>query len=144
MTGGRDGDGSGGNEGRGGGQTDRPAPGPLPQRAGPARRRLRGIDRGPQPVGEALDDVVRGLARPSRPSSSAATLGTVFSRWEEVVGPAVARHARPLRLETGLLVVAVDQPPWATQVKALGSQILARIGELTGERLERMDVVVRR
>ena len=110
----------------------------------PRRRRLRGADRGPQPIGSSLDDVVRGLAPPSRPSPSASAWGTVFSRWEEVVGPAVARHARPLRLESGLLVVAVDQPAWATQVRTLGPRIVAEITELTGERLERLDVVVRR
>lgn len=91
-----------------------------------------------------LDDVVRGLSPPSRPAPSAATLGTVFSRWEEVVGDAVARHARPLRLEAGVLVVAVDQPPWATQVRTLAPRILAQVAELTGERLEGMEVVVRR
>jgi predicted nucleic acid-binding Zn ribbon protein len=102
------------------------------------------VDRGPQPIGSALDDVLQGLAPPTRPLPSAATWGTVFSRWEEVVGPAVARHARPLRLEAGVLVVAVDQPPWATQVRTLGPRILAGITELTGEPLAHMEVVVRR
>ena len=129
--------GQGGPGGRGGAAGgDQPPP--------PRRRRQRGVDRGPQPIGSSLDDVVRGLAPPSRPSPSASAWGTVFSRWEEVVGPAVARHARPLRLESGLLVVAVDQPAWATQVRALGPRIVAEIAELTGERLERLDVVVRR
>lgn len=59
------------------------------------------------------------------------------------MGPALARHARPLRLEDGALVVAVDRPPWATQVKALGGDILARLREETGEPLERLVVVVR-
>ncbi len=102
------------------------------------------MDRGPQPVGPALDAVIRGLSPPGRPAPRAAVWGTVFSRWEEVVGPAVARHARPQRLEAGVLVVAVDQPAWATQVRTLGGRILGQIAELTGERLERLDVVVRR
>ena len=131
--------GSGGQHGSGG-----PGGAEGGDRPPPRRRRLRGVDRGPQPIGSSLDDVVRGLAPPSRPSTSASALGTVFSRWEEVVGPAVARHARPLRLESGRLVVAVDQPAWATQVRALGPRIVAEIAELTGERLERLDVVVRR
>jgi predicted nucleic acid-binding Zn ribbon protein len=115
-------------------------------------------------VGEALDEVVSGLAPPSsrnagraggtaRPGAeadaaapaapTAATLGTVFSRWEELVGAAVARHTRPLRLEGGTLVVAVDQPPWATQVRVLAPGILARLTEETGELLDRLQVVVR-
>jgi len=118
----------------------------------PGRRRG-GTDRGPRPVGEALDDVVAGLSPPGPPGPpggattagppSAAALGTVFSRWEELVGPAVARHARPLRVGAGTLVVAVDQPPWATQVRALAPEILARLAQRTGERLDRLEVVVR-
>lgn len=109
----------------------------------PRRRRLRGADRGPRPLVAALDDVVRGLAPRDRPPPPAAALGTVFSKWDDVVGPAVARHARPLRVEQGVLVVAVDQPAWATQVRTLAPRILDRIAELTNERLDRLEVVVR-
>jgi predicted nucleic acid-binding Zn ribbon protein len=70
--------------------------------------------------------------------------GTVFTRWEEIVGPSLARHTRPLRLESAVLVVAVDQPPWATQVRALAPGILDRLRERTGETLEHLEVVVRR
>ena len=40
-------------------------------------------------------------------------------------------------------MVAVDQPAWATQVRVLAPGILARLTERTGERLDRLDVVVR-
>lgn len=114
---------------------------------------------------ESLDNVVAGITPPRPPEkppdaggrsapgagagagaprpASAAALGTVFSRWEELVGPAVARHVRPLRLEGGTLVVAVDQPPWATQMRVLAPGILVRLSEQTGERLDRLEVVVR-
>jgi predicted nucleic acid-binding Zn ribbon protein len=71
----------------------------------------------------------------------------VFTRWEEVVGATLAGHATPVRVEAGVLVVAVDQPPWATQVRVLGPRILARVAELAGDRADRLDrveVVVRR
>jgi predicted nucleic acid-binding Zn ribbon protein len=84
-----------------------------------------------------------GSAAPRRAAVPAAALGTVFSKWEELVGPAVAKHTRPLRVESGTLVVAVDQPPWATQVRVLAPHILARVSERTGEPFERLDVVVR-
>jgi len=128
-------------------------------RRGPRRAR-HGVDPGPRPVADALDEVLAGLVPPAprrvepgrdsaerasggRPSPSAATWGTVFSRWEELVGPGVARHAWPLRLEERALVVAVDRPPWATQVRALSADILSRLSEETGEPLERLVVVVR-
>lgn len=149
----------------------RPPGPPRPPRR--PRRRPGGADPGPRPVGDSLDDVLRALVRerprptgapappagpgahapegtppppappPPAPPASAATWGTIFSRWEELVGEALARHARPLRLEDGALVVAVDRPPWATQVRALAGDILARVREETGEPLERLVVVVR-
>jgi predicted nucleic acid-binding Zn ribbon protein len=115
-------------------------------------------------VRESLDEVVAGLvsagsgagslaarrpssaqgtpAGPEQRRASATTLGTVFSCWAELVGPSVARHVRPLRLEGTTLRVAVDQSPWATQVRALAPGILERIAQETGERLDRLDVVV--
>jgi predicted nucleic acid-binding Zn ribbon protein len=56
----------------------------------------------------------------------------VFAHWEQLVGPAVADHARPVSLSHGVLVVAVDQPAWATQVRFLATEILARIADATG------------
>lgn len=131
----------------------------------PGRRPRGGADRGPLPVREALDDVVAGLEppgprggppgcagargapgtppEPEARRTSASALGAVFSRWADLVGPSVARHVRPLRLEGGTLLVAVDQPPWATQVRALAPGILERLAEETGERLDRLEVVVR-
>ncbi len=113
-------------------------------------RRRSGIDRGPRPIGESLDDAVAGFVPPSAatdasrpPDLTAGALSAVFSRWEEIVGPAVARHVRPIRFSGGALVVAVDQPAWATQVRALGPGLLARVGEVGGVVPERLQVIVK-
>ncbi len=58
----------------------------------------------------------------------------VFAHWEQLVGPALADHARPVSLRDGVLLVAVDQPAWATQVRFLATQVLERIAESTGRR----------
>lgn len=94
-----------------------------------------------------------GLSPPSRASRvpggegrgapRADVLGSVFSRWDEIVGPALARHVRPLTLADGVLAVAVDQPAWATQVRALGATILERVGEVAGEVPAELRVAVR-
>lgn len=68
----------------------------------------------------------------------------MFARWDDIVGPAMARHVQPLRFSGGVLVVAVDQPAWATQVRALGSGLLARVGEVAGTVPDRLQVTVRR
>lgn len=56
-------------------------------------------------------------------------VGVVFGRWEELVGPAMAAHVRPLRLHGSALVVVADHPAWATQVRHLAPDVLARLAE---------------
>jgi predicted nucleic acid-binding Zn ribbon protein len=43
-----------------------------------------------------------------------------------------------------VLVVAVDHPAWATQVRALGASLLAKVAEVTGELPERLEISVRK
>ena len=99
----------------------------------------------PVPIGESLGQVVRSLRGPERGrpdagagvapgagAPSAATLGGVFGRWDEVVGEAVARHAQPVKLDGDRLVVEVDDPAWATQLRFLEATLLARLTEALG------------
>ncbi len=65
----------------------------------------------------------------------------VFSRWEDVVGARVARHAQPLRVEGDVLVVAVDQGVWATQMRVLSAEIGGRLSDLTGGELRSLRIV---
>lgn len=50
----------------------------------------------------------------------------VEGRWVEVVGEALAGHTRPVRVREGTLVIAVEDPAWATQVRWLGEELAAR------------------
>ena len=92
-----------------------------------------------------------GLRPPAGPPTTgdrrtvppAGALAGLFSRWEEVVGAAMARHVRPLTLAGGVLSVGVDQPAWATQVRMLAPTILERVAEVTGEAPARLQVRVR-
>jgi predicted nucleic acid-binding Zn ribbon protein len=67
----------------------------------------------------------------------------LFARWEEIAGPGMAEHVRPVRLAKGALVVAADQPAWATKARLSGTHLLDRVGQLSGQRPDRLDVVVR-
>lgn len=101
----------------------------------------------PIPLGESLTGVVRSLRGPvaaKSPMSSAAALGGVFGRWDEVVGAVVAAHVQPVRLDGVRLVVEVDDPAWATQLKFLESDLRVRLAEVAGARIEHFDVRVRR
>jgi predicted nucleic acid-binding Zn ribbon protein len=77
----------------------------------------------------ALDGVVRELGGPA---ISSASLSGVFGQWREVVGDAIADHADPIAIDQGRLVVAVDQPGWATQLRFLEQDLLTRIDERVG------------
>jgi predicted nucleic acid-binding Zn ribbon protein len=79
------------------------------------------------PLASSLAGELRRLGGPDPVITTA-----VFAHWEQLVGPALAAHARPLSLRDGVLVVAVDQPAWATQIRFLGADIVARITEATG------------
>jgi predicted nucleic acid-binding Zn ribbon protein len=100
-----------------------------------------------QPLSAALDEVLAALAPPTarrRTDSSARTIGGVFARWEDAVGPTVAAHARPVKLAEGRLLVDVDEPGWASQLRYLEADLLARIREVAGPGVDAIDWRVRR
>ena len=93
----------------------------------------------PVPISKSLDGVVRSLRGPSRKAVSG-----LFGRWVEAVGPQVAEHVRPLKLDERVLVVEVDDPAWATQVKFLTPTIIERLASGAGVEIDRVDVRVDR
>lgn len=101
--------------------------------------------RGDEPIrlGDSVQEVVRSLrADDSRPTTPAAAIGGVFGRWEEAVGADVARHVEPVSLDGTTLVVSVDDPAWATQVRFLERTVRDRLAEVAGVTVERLEVRV--
>jgi predicted nucleic acid-binding Zn ribbon protein len=96
-------------------------------------------DDDPVPITTSLEGVVRSLRGPGRRE-----VGGVFGRWAEAVGEQVAAHVQPVKLDRGVLVVEADDPAWATQVKFLSGTIAARLHEVIGVSVERVDVRVAR
>ena len=93
----------------------------------------------PIPISRSLDGVVRSLRGPSR-----AAVSGVFGKWVDAVGEQVADHVRPLKLDERVLVVEVDDPAWATQVKFLTPTIIGRLREVAGVEVDRVEVRVDR
>lgn len=83
---------------------------------------------GPRRLEEALDQVTSGLKAPR-----AQVLKMVFEAWEELVGSVMAAHSSPVRLVGGELVVAVDDPAWATEMKFFGGELIGRINAAAEE-----------
>ena len=94
----------------------------------------------PVPVTDALDGLLRSL----KGGGSRKEVGGVFGRWDEAVGAAIAANVRPVRLEHGTLLVEVDEPAWATQVRFLDADIRRCLADVTGVTIDRIDVRVGR
>jgi predicted nucleic acid-binding Zn ribbon protein len=69
----------------------------------------------------------------------------VVARWREAVGDVVADHAKPVSLEAGRLLVEVDDPGWATQLRYLESTLVEQLAAVLGTGVvTRVNVRVRR
>jgi predicted nucleic acid-binding Zn ribbon protein len=101
-------------------------------------RRARGYSgsgpdpRDPQTFGDELAKLVkaRGWQRP-------AAEATVFGAWERVVGPDIAKHSRPIKLDDGELTVEAESTAWATQLRLLAASLLQRIAKEVGHNVVR-------
>jgi len=82
----------------------------------------------PRPVGEALAQLVQRQGWSQR-----LVTATLWARWDEVVGPDLARHCQPVRVAGGILVVRARSAVWATQLRYLVPGLLANLTEVLGE-----------
>jgi predicted nucleic acid-binding Zn ribbon protein len=62
-----------------------------------------------------------------------AAVGSVFGRWEQIVGEALAAHTRPGGFTDGELLVIADSTAWATQVRLLRAQLIRRLNSELGD-----------
>lgn len=117
--------------------------GPSDGRAGddrwevPDGDRLRRV-RGPQ----RLDDLLAGFVG-RRGWRDRVEAVSVFSRWQQIVGPELDRRCEPVRLAGGLLVVRVQTQAWAAQIRYLLPRIRERANTLLADQqVERVRLVV--
>lgn len=91
-----------------------------------------------------MGDVLRSLRSDggARPPTTVTALGGLFGRWDDIVGPAVAAHVQPVSLDGDVLVVRVDDPAWATQLKFLERSMRDRLAEVAGVTIGRVEVRV--
>ncbi len=66
--------------------------------------------------------------RQPRPHSEAC-----FEDWDAMVGDQMAAHVRPVRLRDTTLVVAVNEPGWASQVRWMAPELLERLAAGLGD-----------
>ena len=61
------------------------------------------------------------------------TAAGVLANWDQVVGPEIADHCRPVSLVEGELVLVAESTAWATQLRLLTKTLLSRVREHAGE-----------
>lgn len=104
----------------------------------PGRNPVRGRRRrwsGPGPDArdpQLLSSVTADLAR-SRGWSTKVAEGSVFGQWEAVVGDQIAEHANPVSLTDGVLTIEAESTAWATQLRMVQAQVLAKIAAAVGD-----------
>lgn len=81
----------------------------------------------PTPVGKVVDRVLHSLGGPS-----VDVLSMVFTGWEDIVGTAIASVSEPLSLDRGVLVVAVPDGGWASQLRWMETDLVAKVNERVG------------
>ncbi|EMY34965.1 hypothetical protein D477_006935 [Arthrobacter crystallopoietes BAB-32] len=86
-----------------------------------------GGGRDPQGLGTVFGRLVqtRGWASP-------VAVGSVISRWDELVGAEIAAHCRPESFEDSTVQVRCDSTAWATQLRLLTTPLLKRFDEALG------------
>ncbi|MEV5987259.1 DciA family protein [Streptomyces sp. NPDC052051] len=98
-------------------------------RRGGLRSGARADRRDPMELGAAINRLIteRGWETP-------AAVGGVMGRWPQIVGENLAKHCVPQRYDEDehVLTVQCDSTAWATQLRLLAPQLVARLNEDLG------------
>lgn len=89
--------------------------------------RARDNGRDPAMIGDQLDRLLS-----DRGWQVDVAAGSVMGRWDEIVGAAVAAHARPVSFSDGELTVRADSTAWTTQLRLLSSTLLGNFERAVG------------
>jgi predicted nucleic acid-binding Zn ribbon protein len=84
--------------------------------------------RDPQPLGNASRDLAKKQGWSGRVAE-----GAVFGQWSTVVGADISEHATPTGLRDGVLSVTAESTAWATQLRLIQKQVLAKIAAAVGD-----------
>jgi len=81
----------------------------------------------PKPLADLLQEGLAGLGLGSRLREV-----DIWRFWPEVVGPAIASRAQPLRMINGVLTVAVSSGPWMQELSFLKGMMREKLNSRLG------------
>lgn len=111
----------------------RTAAGRSSQHANKERRRRSGHSRqdfGRDPQG--LSNVVDRLVK-ERGWTAPVAVGSVMAQWDQLVGPEIAAHCQPDSFADTTVAVRCDSTAWATQLRLLSPNLLAKLDTELGQ-----------
>ena len=82
------------------------------------------LGRAPKSIASTVDDLIQSFGWQTKVAE-----GELFSNWKELVGDRVAESSFPEDLSKGILTVRCKSTAWATQLRLMGADILAKISE---------------
>jgi predicted nucleic acid-binding Zn ribbon protein len=82
----------------------------------------------PEAVGGLIAQVLEDLG-----ATTGAKVAMIAERWEEAVGPDIARHCRPTGLRGSVLEASVDSSVWCQQLQMQAPSILEALRATFGD-----------
>lgn len=82
----------------------------------------------PTPVGEVMKRFVA-----EQGWEKSLSVHQVFTRWPQLVGPEVAQHTEPVSFFDGQVTVQADSTAWATQMRLLAPNVVAKLNQALGD-----------
>jgi hypothetical protein len=89
---------------------------------------MRRKGRGPLPLSEVLQECLHTLGWEGKMQEM-----EILKRWEEAVGPQIARRTSPSHVKDHRLTVIVDSSVWAQQLALMKRELLTRFDLLLGK-----------
>ncbi len=81
----------------------------------------------PERIGRLVPRVLEDLG-----FEGVARIVQIAERWEEAVGPEIARHCQPAALRDGTLEATVDSSAWCQQLRLQTPEILGALQQVFG------------
>lgn len=104
---------------------------PKQTRSRPKRRSAaapRRGDRDPRLLGSVMEHLVA-----DRGWSTELNVHSLLGRWASLVGEVNAEHTAPESYQDGVLVVRADSTAWATSLRTMAHQLVARLNDELGQ-----------
>lgn len=93
----------------------------------------------PKPVREGLDALMQRLS-----GASVSTIEAVMDSWTDIVGDQLATASAPVKIDSGILTVRVNDAMVSSEIRWLERTIVERVAQLSGgAELTTVRVVVR-